>query len=131
MVLLPPVCSAGHPRVPGPRSHPRTLVLPPLPDGNAWRRAAVGDVEREHPQGSFLQLAWNADTCTRCGKCRKICPVDIRPDYKPASAECLRCLDCTRCPSLALTTVFHRNPFGIPKGEPAAGAERLSGAPAG
>lgn len=82
-------------------------------------------------RGSFLQLAWNPDTCTRCGKCQKICPVDIRPDYKPASAECLRCLDCTRCPSLALTTVFHRNPFGIPKGEAAGGAEHLPGAPAG
>ena len=82
-------------------------------------------------RGSFLQLAWNPDTCTRCGKCQKICPVDIRPDYKPASAECLRCLDCTRCPSLALTTVFRRDPFGIPKGEAAGSAERLSGAPAG
>ncbi len=82
-------------------------------------------------RGSFLQLAWNPDTCTRCGKCRKICPVDIRPDYKPDSAECLRCLDCTRCPSLKLTTVFHRTPFGIPEREAGGGAENLSGARAG
>jgi len=80
---------------------------------------------------SFLRLAWNPDSCTRCGKCQKICPVEIRPDYKPASAECLRCLDCTRCPSLKLSTVFHRDPFGIP-GMAGKGREgKLSGASAG
>jgi len=62
---------------------------------------------------SLLQLAWNPDTCTRCGKCQKICPVDIRPDRKPTDPDCLRCLDCTRCPSLTLTTVFNKSPFGI------------------
>lgn len=82
-------------------------------------------------RASFLQLAWNPDTCTRCGKCQKLCPVDIRPDYKPTSAECLRCLDCTRCPSLKLTTVFNRTPFGIPEREASGGADHLSGAPAG
>jgi ferredoxin-type protein NapH len=60
---------------------------------------------------SFLQLAWDADSCTRCGKCRKICPVDIRPDRKATDPECLRCLDCTLCPSLKATTVFHSRPF--------------------
>jgi len=63
---------------------------------------------------SFLQLAWNPDTCTRCGKCRKICPVDIRPDYNPTNPDCVRCLDCTRCPSLKATTVLHKNPFAAP-----------------
>jgi len=62
-------------------------------------------------RASFIQLAWNPDTCTRCGKCRGICPVDIRPDRKPADPECLRCLDCTACPSLKATTVFHGRPF--------------------
>ena len=81
-------------------------------------------------RGSFLQLAWNPDTCTRCGKCRKICPVDIRPDYKPDSAECLRCLDCTRCPSLKLTTVMNRNPFNVPGKEGRGESENLSGVPA-
>jgi ferredoxin-type protein NapH len=62
-------------------------------------------------KASFLQLAWDPDTCTRCGKCQKICPVDIRPDRNRTNPDCLRCLDCTRCPSLKLTTVFHRQPF--------------------
>jgi ferredoxin-type protein NapH len=62
-------------------------------------------------KSSFLQLAWDPDSCTRCGKCQAICPVDIRPDRNPTDPDCLRCLDCTRCPSLKLTTVFHRRPF--------------------
>jgi polyferredoxin len=62
-------------------------------------------------KSSFLQLAWNPETCTRCGKCQKICPVDIRPDRNWSNPDCLRCLDCTRCPSLRLVTVFHKNPF--------------------
>jgi len=65
-------------------------------------------------KSSFLQLAWNPDTCTRCGKCMKICPVDIRPDRNWTNPDCLRCLDCTRCPSIKLTTVISRNPFGVP-----------------
>ena len=65
-------------------------------------------------KSSFLQLAWNPETCTRCGKCQKICPVDIRPDRNPTNPDCLRCLDCTRCPSLKLTTVFHKDPFAAP-----------------
>ncbi len=81
-------------------------------------------------KASLVQLAWNPDTCTKCGKCQKICPVDIRPDRNPTNPDCLRCLDCTRCPSLRLVTVFHRNPFGAANdgGKPAAG--ELAGGPA-
>jgi ferredoxin-type protein NapH len=83
-------------------------------------------------KSSFLQLAWNPDTCTRCGKCQKICPVDIRPDRNWTNPDCLRCLDCTRCPSIKLTTVFHREPFGATGASPAdaTGTEGLSGAAA-
>jgi polyferredoxin len=80
-------------------------------------------------KSSFLQLAWNADTCTRCGKCQKICPVDIRPDRNWTDPDCIRCLDCTRCPSLKATTVFHRSPFGAPE-KPETAAGEVSGAPA-
>jgi polyferredoxin len=76
---------------------------------------------------SFLQLAWNPDTCSRCGKCQKICPVDIRADYNPTNPECVRCWDCTRCPSLKATTVLHKNPFAatLQGGEPS-GAGRIA-----
>lgn len=82
-------------------------------------------------RSSFLRLAWNPETCTRCGKCRKICPVDIRPDRDPASAECLRCWDCTRCPSLKVSTVLAGNPFGLPARGDGRSGESPAGAPAG
>ncbi len=62
-------------------------------------------------KASFFRLEWNPDTCTKCGKCEKICPVDIRVDREPNSIDCVRCLDCTRCPSVKSTTVFTRDPF--------------------
>jgi hypothetical protein len=57
----------------------------------------------------------------------KICPVDIRPDREPTNLDCLRCLDCTRCPSLKLTTVLHKNPFALPSagGKGRAGIEEV------
>ncbi|MDD5762325.1 MAG: hypothetical protein PHP88_07420, partial [bacterium] len=60
------------------------------------------------------------------------CPVDIRPDLNWTNPECLRCLDCTRCPSIKLTTVFHRQPFDAPGASPAGApvTEGLSGAAA-
>jgi ferredoxin-type protein NapH len=61
---------------------------------------------------SFVQLAWNSDTCIDCGKCREVCPVDIRPDRDTASPECIRCLDCLQCPSLKVTTILDSDPFG-------------------
>jgi polyferredoxin len=76
---------------------------------------------------SFVQLAWNPDTCTRCGKCQKICPVDIRPDYNQTNPECVRCWDCTRCPSLKATTVLRKNPFAaaLQGGEPSCAAGKV------
>ncbi|RMG61133.1 MAG: 4Fe-4S binding protein, partial [Deltaproteobacteria bacterium] len=74
-------------------------------------------------KASFLKLEWNADTCTRCGKCQKICPVDIRVDREPNSIDCLRCLDCTRCPSVKLTTIFTKEPFKKAESYPGVGRE--------
>lgn len=67
-------------------------------------------------RSSFVRLAWNPDTCTQCGDCREICPVDIQPSRDPGSPECIRCWDCTGCPSLKVSTVLSRDPFGAPEG---------------
>ena len=76
--------------------------------------------------GSRYQLKVNRNLCIDCGKCQKICPVDIRPDRNWSNPDCLRCLDCTRCPSIKLTTVFHGNPFGLPtQTQAASGTERI------
>ncbi|MCL2457283.1 MAG: 4Fe-4S binding protein [Desulfobulbus sp.] len=43
---------------------------------------------------SLIRLKFNADNCTKCGACHRICPVDIRVDQSPNSGECIRCLRC-------------------------------------
>jgi len=43
---------------------------------------------------SLIQLKFNADNCTKCGACRRVCPVDIAVDQAPNSGECIRCLRC-------------------------------------
>lgn len=44
-----------------------------------------------------------APTCKRCGRCRGMCPVDHAVTDDPASAECIRCLACTRCRHVDVT----------------------------
>ncbi len=43
---------------------------------------------------SLIRLKFNADNCTKCGACHRICPVDIRVEQSPNSGECIRCLRC-------------------------------------
>jgi len=43
---------------------------------------------------SLIQLKFNADNCTKCGACHRVCPVGIRVDQSPNSGECIRCLRC-------------------------------------
>lgn len=42
--------------------------------------------------------------CTKCGKCKKACKMDIEVWEKPNSLECIRCGDCVRaCPTQAIS----------------------------
>ena len=36
------------------------------------------------------------DSCNKCGKCERICPMEIRIYENPNSMSCIRCLECTR-----------------------------------
>ena len=43
------------------------------------------------------------DSCTKCGKCQKVCKMDIKVWEHPNSPECIRCGDCIKnCPENAI-----------------------------
>ncbi len=48
-------------------------------------------------------------SCVKCGKCAKVCPMDVDPSVKPDSMECIRCGKCVNvCPTKALDLQFYR-----------------------
>ena len=43
------------------------------------------------------------EACTKCGKCQKVCKMDIKVWENPNSPECIRCGDCIKnCPEKAI-----------------------------
>lgn len=52
---------------------------------------------------SMVKLAVDENACLNCHKCEKVCPMQVKPEKKPDSAECIRCGTCTKaCPKKAL-----------------------------
>lgn len=43
---------------------------------------------------SFVQLEIDHTACISCGKCSKVCPMDVNPSKNPNSMECIRCGKC-------------------------------------
>lgn len=53
---------------------------------------------------SLYKLNFDADKCINCGRCRKICPIELDPTKEFNSAECVRCNRCLKaCPTCALS----------------------------
>ena len=53
---------------------------------------------------SCYQLNFAADKCVACGRCKKICPIELDPTKDFSSAECVSCGKCKKiCPTRALT----------------------------
>jgi polyferredoxin len=41
--------------------------------------------------------------CRKCGRCEKVCPIDIKVYEKPNSINCIRCLKCAEvCDHISL-----------------------------
>lgn len=52
---------------------------------------------------SIFHLEVNSNRCTGCGKCRKVCGMEVDPVKNPDSAECIRCGACAdACPTGAV-----------------------------
>lgn len=56
---------------------------------------------------SLYHLEVNPVSCVNCGKCAKICKMDVDPVQSPDSAECIRCGACAAaCPAKAIHLGF-------------------------
>lgn len=53
---------------------------------------------------SIYHLEVNRDQCVNCGKCSRVCKMDVDPVKHPDSAECIRCGACAEvCPTQAVS----------------------------
>lgn len=56
---------------------------------------------------SLYHLHVDSQQCVHCGKCAKICPMNIDPVKTPNSCECIRCGNCAfQCPTKAISLGF-------------------------
>lgn len=60
---------------------------------------------------SFFRLELDRDKCINCGRCKRVCKMQVDPSKTPHSPECIRCLDCVEvCPVDALkATKYFKN----------------------
>ena len=59
---------------------------------------------------SAFFVRFNADKCTHCERCHKLCEYGIEPEKTPNNLRCIRCLECTQCgpEALNLGSIFER-----------------------
>jgi len=65
-------------------------------------------------RASAFFLRFDAESCTHCERCHKLCEYGIEPEKTPNDLRCIRCLECTQCSPDALTlgSVFEDSSSG-------------------
>ena len=60
---------------------------------------------------SAFFLHFDADKCTDCKFCHRLCEYGIEPEKSPNDLSCIRCLECTQCApeALTLSSIFERS----------------------
>jgi polyferredoxin len=62
---------------------------------------------------SVFQLVIDKPSCTRCGRCQDLCPMEVKVYDRPKDIDCIRCLECTVCPSITLVNRFVKAPADL------------------
>jgi ferredoxin-type protein NapH len=64
----------------------------------------IGAIYSLFNRGSLMHLKMaDPGTCSHCGLCRKVCPMDIDPEKSQNQLECIRCGECvSNCPKSCL-----------------------------
>ena len=56
---------------------------------------------------SFYQMNLDKNKCINCGKCARVCKMDVDIRQNTCHHECIRCNDCTKaCPTKAISSSF-------------------------
>lgn len=57
---------------------------------------------------SFMQYSVDEKTCISCGKCKKVCKMDVDITQDAKAFECIRCGECIKnCPTKAIKVSYH------------------------
>ena len=58
---------------------------------------------------SFFFLKFHPSECNDCDVCRKLCNYHGQSERRGGEMSCVRCMDCTQCSAVTLSSVFHRS----------------------
>jgi polyferredoxin len=81
----------------------------------------LGALYRLFNRFSLVRLHRDTETRTRCDKCLEVCPMEIKVYEGENTGHCIRCLDCSACEAITVTTVLGqaaRQPEALPETAP-------------
>lgn len=73
---------------------------------------------------SLFYLRVREGACNDCGRCETLCRYGTGPRRPANDRRCIRCLDCTACNGVVVTSVFERDPPLSPRGDESGGLGR-------